>query len=177
MSKLNKVKMPAGRYWVGDPCYVLSEENVANFDWVDNFCEPLWKAEEAVGGGRGRVGVIDWGDDFCEPLSVAEKASGGGPVGVTVEVQGYKVFASSTAYGDGCYPSSIGFVFGVDAGLIGLVPVELVPEEVGDRDLCTLVEFDEDFVCYYDNGTIVMGDLYVYTGDSDDEEEYDYDEE
>lgn len=47
------------------------------------------------------------------------------PVG---EIKGFKVYASSTAYGDGVYPGLTGVEYPVDAGLIGLVPVEYVEQ-------------------------------------------------
>lgn len=46
--------MPAGRYYVGDPCYVLGDE-------YDVFLDALWKAEEAKGTGpRPGAGQFEW---------------------------------------------------------------------------------------------------------------------
>jgi hypothetical protein len=42
---------------------------------------------------------------------------------------GLEVSVAGTAYGDGCYLGSDGAEFPVDAGVIGLVPLELVPKE------------------------------------------------
>lgn len=42
---------------------------------------------------------------------------------------GYEVAVASTAYGDGCYIGSNGIAHGVDAGVIGIVPLELVPKK------------------------------------------------
>lgn len=79
------------------------------------------------------------------------------------------VVAFGTEYGDGVYSSSIGFDFGVDAGLIGLAAYEAVgsvPEG------CTEVFFKEPFVCRrVDGGTILLGHVEIHTGVLDDEDE------
>lgn len=40
-------------------------------------------------------------------------------------IDGYRIVAFSTAHGDGCYRDNLGREIGVDAGVIGLVPIEL----------------------------------------------------
>lgn len=47
---------------------------------------------------------------------------------------GLKVAVASTEYGDGRYQGSDGTKFPVDAGVIGLVPLELVEKESGLED-------------------------------------------
>lgn len=47
---------------------------------------------------------------------------------------GLKVAVASTKYGDGAYLGSDGTRFPVDAGVIGLVPLELVKKESGLED-------------------------------------------
>lgn len=44
---------------------------------------------------------------------------------------GNKFAVASTAYGDGCYADDYGNVYGVDAGVLGLVPLELVAKRNG----------------------------------------------
>nr|DAR59231.1 MAG TPA: hypothetical protein [Caudoviricetes sp.] len=44
---------------------------------------------------------------------------------------GNKFVVASTAYGDGCYGDDYGNVYGVDAGVLGLVPLELVAKRNG----------------------------------------------
>ncbi len=44
---------------------------------------------------------------------------------------GNKFAMASTAYGDGCYDDDYGNVYGVDAGVLGLVPLELVAKQNG----------------------------------------------
>lgn len=47
---------------------------------------------------------------------------------------GLRVAVAGTAYGDGCYLGSDGTEFPVDAGNIGVVPLELVAKELGLED-------------------------------------------
>ena len=47
---------------------------------------------------------------------------------------GLRVAVAGTAYGDGEYPGSDGTSFPVDAGVIGLVPLELAKKEGGLED-------------------------------------------
>jgi hypothetical protein len=102
------------------------------------------------------------------------------PIGTVRE---HKVYAFSTMYGDGSYHGSDGFLYGVDAGLIGLTPIELVGEkEMGELfnekfPLGTKVTFTERTHCYRTpEGLLKFGDIYIATGDND-EDEYDYDDE
>lgn len=37
-----KIKMKAGTYYIGDNCYVLKEEYIHGFEWVRDFCNPLF---------------------------------------------------------------------------------------------------------------------------------------
>ncbi len=101
---------------------------------------------------------INWSEEFCEPFFNNE---GGKPF----LIRGHLVAASSTAYGDGVYPSNIGFEFGVDAGLIGVVPQALCTTTVTSSSLGVLVDFKNEFTVSYDNGTISIGDIKIYSDD------------
>lgn len=84
-------------------------------------------------------------------------------------IDGYVAVGVSTAFGDGVYRGSDGFEYGVDAGLLGLVPIEVAKDvdrnlEVG---LVTTVTLQRPAVCYYDDGTVHLGDLRIYTGDEE----------
>lgn len=50
---------------------------------------------------------------------------------IEVEGTGFRFAVSSTAFGDGTYYDGEGHEYGVDAGVIGLVPLELVEKEDG----------------------------------------------
>lgn len=83
------------------------------------------------------------------------------------ELDGYPVMAIGTAHGDGEYPGSDGFSYGVDAGLIGLVPYEVADPTTSSRT----ETWDHPFTCTYEEegGVIVLGDIEIKT-DWDDED-------
>lgn len=139
--------MPAGKYWIGDPCYIFPNDGPLSDKWM----ELLEKV------------------DFFE-VSYGELDDGK-----------IKVWAASTAYGDGLYSGTNGFEvidFSVDAGLIGIVPQETVDYlGRGDRNLETLglfVEFTTPFRVECLNGVFRFG--YIYIDTNDEEIEYDEDD-
>ena len=88
------------------------------------------------------------------------------------------VFCGSTAYGDGCYKDNLGRGYGVDAGLIGILPVSLLDidkkvsqEEVKNSDYMHIVEMKEDFDCNVHEGIFRFGDIKINTRDDSDETE------
>ena len=89
------------------------------------------------------------------------------------EVQGQKVLAFGTAYGDGVYADQFGNEFPVDAGLIGLVPEALVDMEElhanypeSHSELGIWVKYDYETVCETDGKTLRFGKHRIET-DSD----------
>lgn len=143
----NKMIMPAGKYWIGDPCYVFPNKGPMENKWDEILAEV----------------------NFFE-VSYGELDDGK-----------IKVWAASTAYGDGRYIGSNGKAFPVDAGLIGIVPKETV-DYLGrtDNDLDYLglfIEFTEPFVVRSNNGLFHFGHIEIDTGDyTEDEDYYDEDE-
>lgn len=89
-------------------------------------------------------------------------------------IDGHMAIGVGTAYGDGAYLGSDGNVYGVDAGMIGLVPVEVAaPRPPGLGSTHVQVTFDSEIECRYDNGTIILGNIEIptdYLDDDDDEE-------
>ena len=78
-----------------------------------------------------------------------------------------QVVSFSTAYGDGCYLDQEGFEYGVDAGMIGIMLVDDLPN-------CTtgqgrIVEFDKPFECYEED--IHFGHIAIDTDPRGDEDE------
>lgn len=125
MSKITEVRMPAGDYYVGDPCYAVPN---------DRWMEWLEAADFMACTGR-------------DELLVAE-------------LDGKTIVGVSTAYGDGLYPGSDGGEYPVDAGLLGVTPVEVATETpFGSRR----VTFTEDFICRYDDGTVILGSIEIDT--------------
>lgn len=141
---IDTVIVPAGRYWLADPCYSISNDEV----WME---------------------LLQSCNFFMDS-----------PIGTT---KGYEVLAFGTAYGDGVYPDNRGREYAVDAGLIGLVPMELRESEYGSADVPDTylagafgreVVFTSPTKCWEDGeGGLYFGDITIYTGDrEEDEEEY-----
>lgn len=92
------------------------------------------------------------------------------PVGTLPD--GNKVYSFGTKHGDGSYESRYGdsyngFLFSVDSGMIGLVPVN--SEYTHPNKNSTIVTFSSSEYCGYEesNGIITFGDWRIYTGDGD----------
>ena len=125
-SKLEEIEnvddtVQSNEFWVGDPCYVLSD------DIYDN----IWGKEYNY-----QDGLIDCGN------------------GLSFEVHG-------TAYGDGCYEGSNGFMYCVDSGTIAVIPKELVVKEDGidsgslHKSTSGKIEYDNGvFRIEFDNETL-----------------------
>lgn len=78
-----------------------------------------------------------------------------------------------TAHGDGAYVDQFGYEYGVDAGLIGAVPVHVADAATDSAYVTmgavgvTVFTFNAPFRCYYDNGTVVIGHLRIDTDPDD----------
>lgn len=121
--------LPAGAYWVGDPCYAFEDHAV-------------WMAllESA---------------DYTGPQRILEAAVRVGELGEVDEggVGTEQFVASGTAFGDGVFTDGDGNEYGVDAGLLGVVPVRAGEECPKGM---TEMEFTEPFtVSYEDEGGVV----------------------
>jgi len=96
------------------------------------------------------------------------------PVGL---VHGFQVLAFSTRYGDGTYCCNRGHKYGVDAGIIGLVPFAYAEEH--DPSLSQIVEFQYNVKCTRDaEGVLTFGGIEIDTSgnnpcnwDEEDDEE------
>ena len=119
--------LPAGQYYIGDPCYVIGTKE--HRDWI---------------------AILDKTNYFD---------------GNVYELDGRKVWAHGTAHGDGCYTDNLGNAYGVDAGLIGAIPVELVDDVEEAKRLGQIHDFEDDFACTYKNGTLNFGDLVLIDTD------------
>lgn len=151
--------LPAGEYYVGDPCYVFDEEWNDVLDATGFF--GLFENEQAIKDDR-----YSPRDEQHGVFMYKDKALCG----------------SSTAYGDGSYNSNIGFRFDVDAGLLGAIPLELCDKdklaETLKHDSGKIVKFDAPFSIDYKDGTIYMGHVEIYTDEDPeigDDYEYGYD--
>lgn len=88
----------------------------------------------------------------------------------------YRIVAFGTRWGDGCYDGTDGNMYPVDAGLIGLVPVELLGSDVHALrgDLSKIVTFDKPVKCSSDGeGKLRFGHITIDTDPAQDEEDED----
>ncbi len=120
-------RLPAGKYFIGDPCYVFNDDT-----W-DTLCEK-------------HLDAMSTGEIF--------------------EFNGHQVWSHSTAYGDGVYGDQNGAEYGVDAGLLGIVPIALIEDPAGE-ELGTMIEFQRSVVVSYENGTFYIGHITIKTGNDD----------
>jgi len=84
------------------------------------------------------------------------------------------VVAFSTAWGDGSYQDEEGRNYGVDAGLIGIIPFG---NGISNMMGTNLVEFTGPVFCYYKNGKIIFGNVKIDTDADSEDNNYDDDEE
>lgn len=91
-------------------------------------------------------------------------------------VKGMRIAASTTRHGDGTYPDQDGFMYDVDAGLLGAVRIEFLEtlhptlvgksrEELEEATGMRVVEFDRSFHIEYDenSGTVTIGHIVIST--------------
>lgn len=93
------------------------------------------------------------------------------PIGYVKDgIQSFPVLAFGTKWGDGCYLGSDGNEYGVDAGLLGLVPVELV-EDLSEHS-GNVVNFSKDTLCVDDgSGKLRFGHITIDTDPVEEEED------
>ena len=70
-----------------------------------------------------------------------------------------QVVSFGTDYGDGCYFDQEGFEYSVDAGMIGIILVDDLPN--GTTGQGRIVEFDKPFECYEEDGVINFGHIAI----------------
>lgn len=103
------------------------------------------------------------------------------------------IWAGSTAYGDGAYTDQLGNEYPVDAGLIGIIPIESCDfgdirwennQWVDGRGITfsngekfefkpgNVVTFEHDFLVSYDEGQFQFGHINIDTIGNDEEKDY-----
>ena len=120
------IEMPAGTYYVGDPCYV--------------FERPSWELLGAQ---------TDW---FTNPVAT---------------LNGRKMLAFGTAYGDGVYEDGYHNEYPVDAGLIGVVPIEMIEKSHKGY----IVVFSRPFYCSSENGRLSFDQIVIDTNPQDEDDD------
>lgn len=81
-----------------------------------------------------------------------------------IEFRGAPLLSFSTAHGDGTFTDNYDHEYGVDAGMIGLVPVSIAEKDPGD--LGRKYKFDKRFSCSRStDGTLKFGQFKIRTDD------------
>lgn len=151
------MKFPAGKYYIGDPCYVFED------DVWQKGCKQMFKDGRSVTDQEGGVFIEVIGDN--------------GKI--------YCWWQADTDYGDGTYKDQYGYEYGVDAGCIGIVPFEMLDEPKGkfwstyDGNVGRLVDCNEPFEVCKDGSIISVAtrDIDVSgDGEEEEDEEDDWDE-
>ena len=138
-----KHKFPAGKYYIGDPCYAVKNGNWSDVI-RDTGCFGI-EIDELMSDGK----VFRWND------------------GKWI-YRGKFCFASGTTYGDGSYSDNENREYGVDAGLIGIMPIE-----VCDGDSMSggnIVVFDNEFEVWEHDGIFHFGNIIIDTKNDDENE-------
>jgi len=113
-------------------------------------------------------------DDFCK-MTITD---GGNVLDGYFKWKSKFLWTHGTAYGDGCFLDQNGDEYSVDAGLIGVLPFELIDKHEYDiTDLGNVLEFFTPFTCDYDDGIFIIGHLKIDTDPGSREEEIDYSDE
>ena len=110
--------------------------------------------------------VFDNDKDTWDKLLDAGLVDGG-----LIEFNGHKVWGHSTMWGDGTYKDQNGNEFGVDSGMLGAVPMELIEYPAGEEH-GTMVDAPNGLTVDFERGTFYLGNIVIKT-DDDDEEEFD----
>jgi hypothetical protein len=126
-----KHEFKAGKYYVGDPCYAIPDE-----EWGS-----LLKDTGFFGLETDNT-ITNWDDGLYE-------------------YRGYTCFVDGTAYGDGVYCGQNGEEFGVDAGLIGIIPMDAIPNF--DCDGGEEMTFEKDFDVWTEDGVFYFDELVIDT--------------
>jgi hypothetical protein len=88
----------------------------------------------------------------------------------------HKIFTHSTAFGDGEYYDEFGRPYGVDSGMIGIIPLSAInlrqKSLVGGWE----IEFENAFDVMYESGCFTFGHIRINTDDDSDDYEWEDDE-
>jgi len=136
------VNVPAGKYVLGDPCYCFPDRRDDDRDMWAEVGESCEWFEESP------IARLDFAD------------------------KEWSILGFATAYGDGGYPDQFGNVYGVDAGLIGLVPYDLVIAmgvDVNETEQ-KIIEFYHDAICTVVDGDMTFGIYVINTSETFEEE-------
>tara|TARA_R100001530_G_C4196581_1_gene123601 strand:+ start:54 stop:479 length:426 start_codon:yes stop_codon:yes gene_type:complete len=140
MNKNGINQLPKGKYVICDPCYTLGTKS--NKEW------------NALLNKTGYFG-------YFKPNTDVENNSYNNDRGGYFKVQDKVIACFGTRHGDGSYYDQHGNEYGVDAGMIACIPIDIA-EKIDNR-LMTKHIFEETFICHYDDGCIHFGDIEIDT--------------
>ena len=140
------MKLPAGIYWICDPCYALNEER---FDKLTDDWDPdVMEYTEMIDGvERTCISLVTAHGDGCYKGRL------------------HRNTALNVLIGSPDFP--------VDSGQIAIVSAELATEVDGyDEPIGIKVEVLEEINVYKQGGDLVFGPVYIETGYDDEECEF-----
>ena len=148
--------LPAGTYYVGDPCYAVPDE------WWQDVLEET-----------GYLGLYATLESMKE-----NRYSYDGDLFGMWEYKGYTIAGASTKHGDGTYKDQNGNCYGVDSGTIGVVPVAMIRADdllwIKAKPDGQIVTFPYSFtVTRAEDGMINVGHISIDTDPDYEEDEYD----
>jgi len=130
-----KFTFPPGEYYIGDPCYVIGDDE--NDEW----------------------------SEFLDAFPPHPNPSIGWITGIAIKWKDQFVWMDSTMWGDGEYKDQSRNVYSVDAGLIGIVPFDLCSNKYDNiEELGRIVKFKDHFQVWRDDdGTFHFGHIRIPT--------------
>jgi hypothetical protein len=151
--------LPAGTYYVGDPCYAIPDE------WWQDVLE-----------NTGYLGLYASRESMAAPVWTPYD---GDKFGMW-NYKGFAIGAASTKHGDGTYKDQNGKCYGVDSGTLGAVPIEMIPADDLARIMANpdgqIVEFPYSFVIRSGedlDGLIDIGHIQIDTDPQYEDDGYD----
>lgn len=138
--------VPAGKYWLDDPCFVVTIGD----DW-SAYCSACDHEDMATAEYKELLKI-----DLKEALSYRLN---GHYISLPNDT---KVLSFSTTCGGGWYSDQSGVKYHTGSGLLGLVPYEYDPDyEIGNSG--QLVEFSEETLCFTKDGILTFGSYIIDT--------------
>ena len=125
--------LPKGTYYIGDPCYAIGEPDV---HWR-RLCDSIYKGKNNTS--------ARWNKKKIQNASIEQKSLENYGLQVSKHTENKKMNSINkkfhdiaiygTAYGDGTYEDveSYSGEYYVDAGIIGAIPVQVIPKNKRTR--------------------------------------------
>jgi len=137
-----KHEFPAGKYYIGDPCYVVPEDK-----WMS---------------------LLDETGFFGLPKLVP---TGFFDDGVFL-YNGKKCFATSTKYGDGSYEIRNDYDEYIDSVMVDSGSIAIMPIDALENPAVAWIDIKQSFIVYEDNGIFYFGEFIIDTANDEEDDEY-----